>query len=215
MYESLAQGVGISLALSLLALAIGFLFAIGMLGCLYTQNPYCVLPVRGLITCVRGVPLIVQIFLLYYGCAEIAWLKSSFFWPLFKHPFFCATVALGLNSSAYTAVLLESNMKTIPQGELEIARVMDLSLYAQLRYILFPRVFTHFWPVYSNEIIMTLKNTSLVSTITLMDLMGATRQIMAITYQPFHALTIACLLYILMSVILVWGIKQGIVSRFS
>lgn len=203
MTESLLSGIATSLALAVFALLLGFIISLVLVYLLNTKQTFFVLPVQGFITFVRGVPLIVQIFLFYYGSSEFGWIKNSFLWDFLQHPFFCATLALALNSSAYTAVLLESNIQAIPVGEKEAGRLLNLSYYAQMRYIILPRAFNNFWPVYSNEIIMILKSTSLVSTITLMDLMGVTRQIIAETYQPFQALMIAGVLYLLLASLLV------------
>jgi arginine transport system permease protein len=199
---ALFQGVGVSMSLALLALIFGFMISIGLVYLLNTKRTLFVWPVRGFITFMRGVPLIVQIFLIYYGSAQFEWIKECFLWTFLQHPFFCATLALALNSSAYTAILLESNIEAISMGELEAASVLNLSFYNKMRRIVLPQALSNFWSVYSNEVIMTLKSTSLVSTITLMDLLGVTRQMIAATYQSFEIFMIAGILYLLMAWIL-------------
>lgn len=189
----------ISLSLAVLALGFGLVISIVLAILLETQKLIFTLPIRSFICFIRGTPLMVQLFLIYYGCAQFSFLQNSLLWPLLQEPFFCAILTLTLNSAAYTTVLLQSSIQAIPVGEKEAADILGLSFLTSMRHLVLPRALQTFWPAYSNEIIMTLKSTSLVSTITLMDLMGTTRQIIAQTYNPFEALILAGCIYLLIN----------------
>lgn len=214
--KELFDGTMLSLGLAVLALSIGFCIAIIFTYILtahekshetthkMTHKKIPSMLINGFISFSRGVPLLLQIFLLYYGVAEFEYIKNSIFWPILKEPFWCATIVLALNSSAYTTVILSQAINAIPVGELEVCRIMNLSFFQTMRHISFPRALANIWPAYSNEAIMVLKSTSLCSTITLIDLMGATRQIIATHYRTFEMLLIAAFIYL----ILAWGLVK-------
>ena len=155
----------------------------------------------------RGTPVLVQIFLIYYGVAQLSWVQENFLWPLFKQPFFCAILALGLNTTAYTTVLMRGAIQAIPAGEREACRAMGMSTWMMYRRILFPRALRIVLPAYSNEAIMVLKTTALTSAIALADLTGVTQAIMARTYLTLQFLLVASLIYLLLNLILTAGFK--------
>lgn len=148
------------------------------------------------VTFFRGTPLLVQIFLIYYGLGQVEWLRGSFLWPLFKQPFFCAVLALSLNTSAYTANIIRGAIKAVPYGEIEAGRAFGMKRFILYRTVILPQAFKLVLPSYSNEIIIILKATSLASTITIMDLTGVASDIVANTYQPYEIFITAALMYI-------------------
>lgn len=203
MFEELFDGAMLTFGLAILALSIGFCIALVFTYLLVSQKKIYSLPIHAFISFSRGVPLLVQIFLLYYGAAEFEWIQKSLFWSVLQHPFCCATIVLALNSSAYTTILLSNAVNSIPKGEIEVCQSLNFSFYQIMRHIIFPRVLSNVWPVYSNEGIMVLKSTSLVSTITLMDLMGAARQLISISYQTLEVLILASVIYLILAGILI------------
>jgi His/Glu/Gln/Arg/opine family amino acid ABC transporter permease subunit len=210
----LSQGLITTISVTASALFLGLILSFFLLWTLNSQKLWLKISSQAFIFFTRGVPLLVQIFMLYYGAAQFEWLRSSIFWEILQHPFCCATIVLGLNSSAYTAVILQGCLAAIPKGELEACRVLNLSPYQQYIRVIIPRIFGNFWPLYSNEAIMVLKSTSIVSTITLMDLMGVTRQLIANSYQTATLLITAGILYLLMSTALV-SFFQKLDRRFN
>lgn len=199
MIKELFEGAMLSLGLAILALSIGFCLSIAFSYLLASKRKMVSIPINCFITFSRSVPLLAQIFLLYYGSAEFDWIKNSILWPILREPFCCASIALAFNSSAYTTVILTKAIQSIPAGEVEACKILNLSFYQTMRYVLFPRAISNIWPAYSNETIMVLKSTSLASTITLMDLMGATRQIISTNYQTFEVLLTAGAIYLVMA----------------
>ncbi len=199
MINELLNGAGLSLELAILALSIGFAISVIFTYLLATKKKVFSVPINTFITFTRGVPLLVQIFLLYYGAAEFEWVRNSVFWPILQEPFCCATIVLALNSSAYTTVLLTKAINSIPIGEIEVCKTLNLSFYQTWKNILWPRALSNIWSAYSNEAIMVLKSTSLASTITLIDLMGAARQEISTHYKTFEVLLITAALYLVLA----------------
>jgi len=142
---------------------------------------------------------LVQIFIIYYGSGQWAWLRNSFLWDIFRHPFGCAAIALAVNTAAYTTALLTGAIQAVPKGEVEACEVLGFSRWQLLRRIIFSRAWRMALPAYSNEVIMILKSTSLASTITLLDLMGVMRQMIARTYEVLPFFIMAGFLYLILN----------------
>lgn len=151
---------------------------------------------------IRGTPFLVQLFIIYYGPLQFNVLVDSPLAPLFKSAFFCALFALTLNTTAYTTNLFYGAIKNLPKADLEAAAVLALSRWQIFITIIIPRFFVRILPAYTNEVIMILKCTSLVSTISILDLMGVIKQTMATTYQTLNCLAIAGIIYLLITFII-------------
>lgn len=148
----------------------------------------------------RGTPLLVQIFLIYYGLSQFEYITNSFLWePVLKQPFWCAIIAFTLNSSAYTAEIIRGAIQSIPPGELEAADAIGMSSWQKLTRITLPRAFGIMLPAYSNEIIFMLKGSSLAMTIALMDITGIAKTISARTYTIFELYFAAGVIYLVLS----------------
>lgn len=148
----------------------------------------------------RGTPLLVQIFLIYYGLSQFEYITESALWePVLKHPFWCAIIAFTLNSSAYTAEIIRGAIQSIPPGELEAADAVGMSRWQKLTRITLPRAFSIMIPAYSNEMIFMLKGSSLAMTIALMDITGIAKTISARTYTIFELYFAAGLIYLVLS----------------
>lgn len=198
----LLSASGLTVALLLLAVIIGFSLALLFAVCLRSHQAWLILPVQAITFFLRGTPLLVQIFLIYYGSGQFDWLRESVFWAILKQPFMCAVIALALNTSAYTCVLLQAAMRAVPAGEVEAARALGMTKGLLMRRIILARALRLVLPAYSNEVIMVLKGTSLASTITLLELMGMTRQIIAQTYETLLFLMVAGVLYLILNSII-------------
>ena len=204
--SQLYSGLWVTLQLMVLSLTIGFLLALGFTLLLETGRVYFKVIINAFIFMIRGTPLLVQIFIIYYGSGEFFWLHHTFLWELFKHPMGCAVVALVFNTSAYTTVLLRGAIHSIPAGEIEACQALGFSRWQMYYCVILPRAFRMVLPAYSNEVILVLKGTSLASTITLMDLMGVTTHWIAITYQTIPLLIIASIFY--------WTLNGFIIGGF-
>lgn len=151
----------------------------------------------------RGTPLLIQIFLVYYGASQFEWVKESSLWPILREPYWCAVITFGLHTAAYIAELLRGAIQSIPRGEIEAAKVLGMSYPLMLRRIILPRAFGIMMPSYGNEVILMLKGSALASTITLLDLTGMARTVIARTYTPLEIFMAAGVIYLLISALII------------
>jgi arginine/ornithine transport system permease protein len=158
---------------------------------------------------IRGTPMLVQLFLIYYGLAQFEFIRDSFMWPYFSSATFCACLAFAINTSAYTAEILAGSLKATPHGEIEAAKAMGMSRAKLYRRILLPSALRRALPQYSNEVIMMLHTTSLASIVTLIDITGAARTVSSQYYMPFEAFITAGLFYLVLTFILVRLFKRA------
>ncbi len=190
------SGLKVTLQLMICSLLVGLLLSL-ILSVLHGLNSKILtMPINAFVFFIRGTPLLVQIFIIYYGSGQWAWLRSTVFWELFRQPFGCAALALAINTAAYTTALLTGVVRAIPKGEIEACQVLGLSKWQMQRRVIFPRALRMALPAYSNEVIMILKGTSLASTITLLDLMGVMRQLIGRTYQVLPFFLMAGIFYL-------------------
>lgn len=152
---------------------------------------------------IRGTPMLVQLFLIYYGLAQFEAVRESFLWPLLSSATFCACLAFGINTSAYTAEIIAGSLKATPHGEVEAARALGLSRAQVWRRILLPSALRRALPAYGNEAVLMLHGTSLASVVTLLDLTGAAREVNSRFYLPFEAFLTAAAVYLALTLALV------------
>ncbi|WP_415763905.1 ABC transporter permease [Pseudomonas sp. CP4] len=203
----LAQGATLTLELVAIAVIAGLLLAIP-LGIARSSKRWYVrsLP-YAYIFFFRGTPLLVQLFLVYYGLAQFDAVRESALWPYLRDPFWCATVTMTLHTAAYIAEILRGAIQAIPPGEIEAARALGMSRPKAMFYIILPRAARIGLPAYSNEVILMLKASALASTVTLLELTGMARTIIARTYLPVEIFFAAGVLYLVMAYVLVRGFK--------
>ncbi|KFE47491.1 ABC transporter permease [Pseudomonas congelans] len=203
----LAQGATLTLELVAIAVTAGLIFAIPM-GIARASRHW---PVRALpyayIFFFRGTPLLVQLFLVYYGLAQFESVRQSALWPYLRDPFWCAVVTMTLHTAAYIAEILRGAMQAVPPGEVEAARALGMSKWRALFYIVLPRAARIGLPAYSNEVILMLKASALASTVTLLELTGMARTIIARTYLPVEIFFAAGMFYLVMTFVLVQGFR--------
>lgn len=144
---------------------------------------------------VRGTPLLLQLYLIYYGLSQFEFIRNSAAWFALSDPLFCALFAFALNELAYTTEIFAGAIRALPYGEIEAAHAYGMGPVTILRRIIFPSALRQSLPAYSNEIIMMLHSTSLVTTITLIDLTGAANATYARYYLPFEAFMAAAAIY--------------------
>ena len=144
----------------------------------------------------RGTPLLVQIFIIYFGLGQIETLRSSFLWVILKEPYWCAIIAFALNTGAYTSEILRSAFQTIKPGIIEAGKSLGISNKIIFYKIQIPVAIRQSLPAYGNEIILMLKGTSLASTVTLMDLTGVAKYIISTTFKPVEVFIVAGGIYL-------------------
>ena len=147
----------------------------------------------------RGTPLLVQIFIIYFGLGQIESVRSSFLWVVLKEPYWCAIIAFALNTGAYTSEILRSAFQTIKPGIIEAGKSLGISKKEIFYKIQIPIAIRQSLPAYGNEIILMLKGTSLASTVTLMDLTGVAKYIISTTFKPIEVFIVAGGIYLLIT----------------
>ena len=150
----------------------------------------------------RGTPLLVQIFIIYFGLGQVEWIRESFLWIFLKEPYSCAILAFTLNTGAYTSEIFRSAFETINKGILEAANGLGLSKLNIFFKIKLPIAIKQSLPAYGNEMILMLKGTSLASTVSLLDLTGVAKHIISTTFRPVEVFIIAGSIYLLMTFII-------------
>jgi len=204
--ESLPQlldGAWITIQLTFISVSIGLCLAVPFALMRVSKNPWFFAPAQAFILYFRGTPLLVQIFLIYYGSGQFrVFLDSVGLWYLFKEAYFCSILSLTLNTAAYTAEILRGAIQSVPWGEVEAGRACGMSTPLLYRRIILPKAFRLAWPAYTNEVVFLLQATSLVSIITVMDITGVARVIAARSFAIYELYIAAALLYL----VLVYGL---------
>ncbi|AWK87786.1 ABC transporter permease [Azospirillum thermophilum] len=147
----------------------------------------------------RGTPLLVQIFLIYYGLGQFEAVRESVLWPFLREPMWCAILALTLNTGAYTSEILRGAILSVPHGQIEAARACGMSRVLVFRRIILPVAIRQMLPAYGNEVILMVKASSLASTITMLEITGLARKIISQTFAVFEIFIVAGALYLLIN----------------
>ena len=150
----------------------------------------------------RGTPLLVQIFIIYFGLGQIEYLRTTFLWEILKEPYWCAIIAFALNTGAYTSEILRSAFQTIKPGIIEAGKSLGISNKIIFYKIQIPIAIRQSLPAYGNEIILMMKGTSLASTVTLMDLTGVAKYIISTTFKPIEVFIVAGGIYLFMTFVI-------------
>ncbi|MGL1933195.1 MAG: ABC transporter permease [Desulfotalea sp.] len=209
-YDIYWDGILVTLKLVIYSLIYGFFIAVPLAVLLATsKNPFITLPIRAFVYFFRGTPLLIQMFLIYYGAGQITELKESFLWYYFKDAYFCALFAFALNTGAYTAEIFRGAIANTPRGEIEAAKACGMSTFLMLRRIILPSAFRRSLTAYGNEMIFMLHGTALASVITIVDITGAARIINSRYYSPFEAFLTAGACYMLITFTMVWMLKKA------
>jgi arginine/ornithine transport system permease protein len=202
------EGLRTTLLLVSTSLFLGLIFAIPLAVLRTSKNYVIQAPIRAFVYFFRGTPLLVQMFIIYYGFGQFESIKASFVWFFFKEAWFCALFAFTLNTAAYTTEIIRGAIEATPHGEVEAARAAGMSRLLMLRRIVLPSAFRRALPQYSNEIIFMLHGSSLASVITIVDITGAARIINSRFYSPYEAFLTAAAFYMTLTFILVFLLKK-------
>lgn len=195
------DGTLISLKLVILSSIIGLLLAFALAMARTSKQRRYWIPAYCYIYFFRGTPLLIQLFILYYGLGQFETLQESFLWSVLGDAQWCGLIGLTLNTAAYTAEILRGGIRAVPRGEIEAARSLGMSSWLLNRRIVLPRAIRIAWPAYGNEVVLLLKGSALVSTIAVWDLMGETRSIFSRTYA-LEIFVYAAIIYFLLTFVL-------------
>lgn len=205
-------GAGITLQLLLVSGFLGLVLAILLLLMRISGKFYLDWIAQVYIYIFRGTPILVQIFIIYYGLPQFEALRDSVFWHILREPTGCAILALTLNTGAYVSEILRGGVLGVDKGLLEAGSALGMSARQKFIYITTPLATRLSLPAYSNDVISLLKSTALASTITITDMTGIARTIVADTYAPYEVFISLAIVYMIFT----FGIQKlfGVIERF-
>ena len=201
------SGLDNTLLLLLISLPIGFILA--LLFALGRVSKITILSrtIASYIFIIRGTPLLVQIYLIYFGLGSVKFIRESFLWYALKEPFWCGVIALTINTVAYGAEIFRGGIQSIEKSQVESGLSLGFGKFLLLRKIILPIAIRKVLPSYGNELILMVKATSLVSLTTYMEMTGIARKIMAKTFAPVEAFIAAGILYLFLNFLMVQFVK--------
>ena len=172
-----------------------------------SENKLLSNPAYYFIYVIRGTPLLLQLFFIYYGLAQFTFIRESFLWFFLEDPLFCGILTLTLSTAAYSAEIIRGGMQSVAPGLIEAASSMGMSKMQRLRKIILPITIRQALPAYGNELILMVKATSLISIVTLMEITGIARTIISKTYAPVEIFIVAGSIYLLINFLITRLIK--------
>ena len=206
-FVEVLSGLDNTLLLLVISLPIGFvlslIFALGRV----SKNKYISKPIASYIFVIRGTPLLVQIYLIYFGLGSVEFIRESFLWYLLREPFWCGVLALTINTVAYGSEIFRGGIQSVAKGQIESGLSLGFNKITLLQKIIFPIALRKVLPSYGNELILMVKATSLVSLTTYMEMTGIARKIMAKTFAPVEAFVAAGMLYLFLNFLMVQFVK--------
>ncbi|EKO3388579.1 ABC transporter permease [Vibrio fluvialis] len=188
-----------------LSLVIGLSIAIPLAIARNSRNYVISTPAWGYIYFFRGTPLLVQLYLIYYGMDQFFPVKGT----LWENAWFCALVAFVLNTSAYTAEIIRGAINGLPKGEVEAAKAYGMGTWKTYRRVVLPSALRRALPAYSNEVIFMLHGSAVAGIVTIMDLTGAARLVNSRYYAPFESFLTAGLFYMSLTFIIIFCFKKA------
>ena len=218
--ESLPEmlmGFGITLKLLFVSGFLGLILAIILLLMRLSGKFFLDWPAQVYIYVFRGTPILVQIFIIYYGLPQFDTIRESIFWPILREPTGCAILALTLNTGAYVSEILRGGVLAVDRGLLEAASALGMSARHKFIYITTPIATRIALPAYSNDVVSLLKSTALASTITITDMTGIARTIVSETYAPYEIFISLAIIYMICTFWIqkLFGFFEKILSRYT
>jgi len=210
------MGLGLTLQLMALSALLGTALAVVLLLMRISGRWFLVWPSVTYIYIFRGTPILVQIFIIYYGLPQFEFIRESIFWSVLREPFGCAVVALSLNTGAYVSEILRGGILGVDKGLGEAGAALGLSVRQRFIHITTPIAIRLAIPAYSNDIVSLMKSTALASTITLLDMMGVARTIVAETFAPYEVFISLAVIYMVMTFFIQrgFGMFERYMSRY-
>ncbi|MEQ6884670.1 ABC transporter permease [Salicola sp. Rm-C-2C1-2] len=202
------DGLVTTVQLVFLSLIIGLVLAVPLAILRTFRNPFVAGPVWLYTYIFRGTPLLIQLYIIYYGIGQIEGIQETLWWDIFRDPFYPALLAFTLNTGAYTTEIIRGALMTTPHGEIEAAKAYGMSWALRMRRIVLPSAFRRAIQAYSNEVIFMLHASAIASVVTIVDLTGAARDIYSRFYAPFTAFIAVALIYMVLTLLIVYGFRR-------
>jgi octopine/nopaline transport system permease protein len=200
----LLSGLPLTIKLAVTSVLLGFMLALLLALAQQRKSPVVNFPIRGFVAFFRGTPLLVQIFLVYYGLGQFRpALQAVGLWGFFREPYWCAILALTLNTAAYGSEILRGAIQSVPRGVVEAAQASGMSTFLTWRLVVLPLAFRLAIPSYGNEIILMVKGTSLASIVTLMEVTGIAYGLIFQTYRAIEVFVCAGAIYLTLNFVII------------
>ncbi|CCG88653.1 ABC transporter permease [Erwinia piriflorinigrans] len=202
-FLKLGAALPVTLGLFFSSFLLGAVLALAILALRISHHPLLSGFARLYVLVFRGSPLMIQLFLIYYGLGQFEVVRHSFVWPVLREPFFCAVVALALCTASYTAEIFRGALLAVPAGQIEAGMACGMSRWLLLRRIIAPVMLRYALPAYSTEAVLLVKSTALASLVTVWDVTGVAQQIIQRTYRTMEVFICAALIYLILNFIIV------------
>ncbi len=203
-----ASGMWMTLQLTALSVLIGFCIALpfGMIRA--KSHGWASKAINAYVYAFRGTPLLVQLYLIYYGLSQFDWVRDSFAWVILRDAWWCALIAFSLNSGAYATEIIRGAVQSVPEGELEAAKSLGLSPFKVNQLVLIPSALRRALPQYGNELVFMLHGSVVASVITIQDILGVGRTLNARYYLAYEGFLTAAALYMALAFTVVFAFRQ-------
>jgi len=204
-------GIKNTVFLVLFGLMFGAILALPMAIVRWRRVPILAQAIAAFVYVIRGSPMLVQAYILYFGLAQFEAVRESIFWPVLKSPWFCAAIAFAINSAAYQVEIYRGGLNAVPRGEIEATAAIGMSRSMALWRVILPSAFRRCLPMIANESIFLLHGSAIASMLTVIDVLGAARRLNAQYYLAYEGFLAATVIYM----VLVFGITRilGFVER--
>lgn len=186
------------------ALVVGLIIAIPVGIARNSKNPIIYFPAWAYIYFFRGTPLLIQLYLVYYGLSQLIEVQGT----LWQEAWFCALFVFILNTAAYTSEIIRGAINSLPKGEIEAAKAYGMSTPQAFRRIILPSAMRRALPAYSNEVIFMVHGSAVAGIVTIVDLTGAARIVNSRYYAPFESYLFAGMCYMVLTFTIIWGFKK-------
>ena len=198
---TLLKALPVTLALFALSVSIGCVLALLILWMRVGGNRYLAGFAKGYIFVFRGSPLLIQMFLVFYGLAQFDFIRNGPLWPLLREPFVCAVLSLALCTAGYSAEIFRGGIRSVPPREIEAARAIGMSGFLLVRRIIAPIALRFALPAYSTEVVLMMKSTSLASLVTVWEVTGVAQRLISHTYRTMEVFLCAAVIYLVLNFI--------------
>ena len=216
-FPALLAAAPLTLLLTLVAGVVGLVFGTFLALARLSNKRLLSWPSGAFMFVVRGTPLLVQLYLIYYGLGQYmghSWVRHSFLWPYMREGLTFAIFAYSMNQAAYNAEVLRGAIQSVPKGQVEAAEAIGMSGLQILWRVRLPQAFCNCIPILASDIIILLKSTALASTVTILELMGTARVIQRQSLQVYEPL-IACGLVYFVVVVMLTGVMRPLEKRLT
>ena len=210
MYESffkIIQGIPLTLQVVIIATILGFIIAILVALMRISGRGILSIPAYYFVYLIRGTPLLLQLYFVYYGLGQFSFIRESFLWPILREPYWCGIITLTISTGAYSSEIIRGGIMSVSKGYLEASNALGMSKFMTFMKVTLPITFRQALPAYGNELILMVKASSLISIITLMEITGIARTIISKTYAPVEIFLVAGSIYLFINFLIVMSVN--------